>query len=272
MHNDKLRSGNSSKLDCAHLAGSLQRRPVLVGNEKRVEMTTNQFFKKILSGKMWANIAAMIIVVVLMCLGVKLGIDIYTHHGEEIEVPDVRHKLFSDAEQLLSNRGLDILITDTGYVRSLPPDCILEQLLAPGSMVKRGRVVHVIINSAHSPMLTLPDVIDNNSYREARANLVAMGFKVGPPQYVSGEKDWVYGVTCRGQNLHNGQKVSVEEVLTIQVGDGILFSDEDITYTDPVYSDEESDSLRRAMGLDGDDEVNVGSGGTDDFEVVSAPE
>lgn len=227
-------------------------------------MTANEFFKKLMSGKFWANIAAMAAVVVALCFGTKFGLDLYTHHGEEIEVPDVRHKLFSDAEQLLSNRGLVIQVTDTGYVRTLPPDCILDQITEPGTKVKRSRVIYVIVNSGHSPMITLPDIIDNNSYREARANLVAMGFKVGPPQYVAGERDWVYGVTCRGRNLHNGEKVSVDEMLTIQVGDGGMGLDEDIVYTDPEYSP--ADSLYEHSQHVREDADK------DEFEVVTGPE
>lgn len=234
-------------------------------------MTANEFFKKIMSAKLWANLGAMLLVVVLLCLGVRFGLDLYTHHGEEIEVPNIKHKLFTDAEQLLSNRGLEIEVSDTGYVRSLPPDCILDQVIAPGTKVKRGRVIYVVINSDHSPMLTLPDLIDNNSYREARANLIAMGFKVGPPQYVSGEKDWVYGITCRGQNLHNGQRVSVDDVLTIQVGDGVMNMDEDITYMDPEYPGNDNDSVN-AICKGHNQGVIEGSGGHDEFEVVTGPE
>lgn len=234
-------------------------------------MTANEFFKKIMSAKLWANLGAMLLVVVLLCLGVRFGLDLYTHHGEEIVVPNIKHKLFTDAEQLLSNRGLEIEVSDTGYVRSLPPDCILDQVIAPGTKVKRGRVIYVVINSDHSPMLTLPDLIDNNSYREARANLIAMGFKVGPPQYVSGEKDWVYGITCRGQNLHNGQRVSVDDVLTIQVGDGVMNMDEDITYMDPEYPGNDNDSVN-ATGKGHNQGVIEGSGGHDEFEVVTGPE
>lgn len=233
-------------------------------------MTASEFFKKLMSGKFWANIVAMFGAVVLLCLGVKFGLDIYTHHGEEIEVPNIKHKLFSDAEQLLSNRGLKIAVVDTGYVRSLPPDCILEQVVPAGSKVKRGRVVYVIVNASHSLMIALPDLIDNNSYREAKANLVAMGFKVGPPQYVPGEKDWVYGITCRGRNLHNGERVSVDEVLTIQVGNGEMNMDEDITYTDPEYAPS-GDSLN-TQHHHAEPEIEEGVGGKDEFEVVTGPE
>ena len=52
-------------------------------------MKANEFFRKIFSLRLWANLAAMLVVVVLLCLGVKFGIDLYTHHGEEIEVPDI---------------------------------------------------------------------------------------------------------------------------------------------------------------------------------------
>lgn len=237
-------------------------------------MKTGEFFKKFLSVRLWGNIAAMIMVVVLLCVGVKFGIDKYTRHGEEVVVPDVRRRTFADAETMLLDKGLKVEVSDTGYVRNLPPDCILEQNPEPGIAVKSGRVIHLIINSAHSPVLTLPDIIDNNSYREARAKLVAMGFTVGPPQYVKGEKDWVYGVKCKGMNIQNRQKVSVEDVLIIQVGDGMRDYEDDLMYGDEDFFG--SDSLRHPgkgthmEGVYPDD----GAGGSDidEFEVVNGPE
>lgn len=46
-------------------------------------MKTKDFFGKIFSLRLWANFLAMFLVVVLLCWGVKMGIDIYTHHGRE---------------------------------------------------------------------------------------------------------------------------------------------------------------------------------------------
>ena len=111
--------------------------------------------------RLWANLAGMLLVVVLLCLGVKIGIDIYTHHGEVIMVPDVKRKQFADAEHILAANGLGVVVSDTGYVKTLPPDCILEQSPEPGRGVKSGRVIYVVINSSHSPMLTIPDIVDN---------------------------------------------------------------------------------------------------------------
>lgn len=237
-------------------------------------MKTGEFFGKLFSGRIWANLGAMALVVVVLCVGVKFGIDLYTHHGEEIEIPDIRHKAFADAEHLLRQRGLRIAISDTGYVRTLPPDCILEQTPSAGHKVKEGRTIYVVINSSSTPSLTLPDIIDNCSYREARAKLMAMGFKVGPTEFIAGEKDWVYGVKSNGSMLHNGQKVPVNDIVILQVGDGMRDMDDSVLYEDPdMYEYGLGDSIplyppsEERHTPTTNDEGNV-----DEFEVVHGPE
>ena len=237
-------------------------------------MKTKDFFRKIFSVRLWANFAAMLLVVVLLCLGVKISIDMYTHHGEVIRIPDVRRKLFADAEHILTSNGLGVVVSDTGYVKTLPPDCILEQSPEPGRGVKSGRVVYVVINSSHSPMLTVPDIIDNCSYREARAKLTAMGFRVGTTEYIPGEKDWVYGLKSNGKLLRTGQKVSVNDIVVIQVGDGMRDLDDSVVYTEPEdYFGEYGDSLAEPAPLDdGYYSDPAQESEVDEFEVVTGPE
>jgi beta-lactam-binding protein with PASTA domain len=194
-------------------------------------------------------------VVVLLCTAVKYGIDIYTHHGEAIPIPNILHKSYADAEHILDDADLKMVVTDTGYVKNLPPDCILEQSPAPGVKVKAGHVIYVTINSDHSPTITIPDVIDNSSLREAIAKLSAMGFKLGPPQYIPGEADWVYGILVRGKHVVAGDKVSVEETLIIQVGNGQRSASDSVDYIDPASPINEENS-----------------GDLDDFEEVTGPE
>lgn len=237
-------------------------------------MKTKDFFRKIFSVKLWVNLGAMLVVVILLSLGVKFGLDIYTHHGEEIPVPDVRRKAFSDAEHILLGSRLKVVVSDTGYVKTLPPDCILEQSPEPGKKVKSGRVVYVVINSSHSPMLTIPDIIDNCSYREARAKLIAMGFRLGPTEYIPGEKEWVYGLKSKGQLLRTGQKVSVNDIVVIQVGDGMRDMNDSIIYAEPEdFYGEYGDSLAEpAYQNDGIYVDPNSSGDVDEFEVVTGPE
>ena len=165
----------------------------------------------------------------------------------------MKHKSFADAENILDKAGLKVVVSDTGYVKSLPPDCILEQTPVAGKIVKSGHVIYLVINS-DTPMLTLPDIIDNSSYRTARVKLISMGFKVGEPMYVNGERDWVYGVLCNGKSIVSGQKVSVEDILIIQVGNGMRDASDSVNYIDPIYPEEE-DAIDEFEVMDNPDRI-----------------
>ena len=205
----------------------------------------------------------MAVLIVLIILAVGYGLDFYTNHGKVVEVPNLIHKSYDESVELLDEVDLQMVVSDTGYVKSLPADCILEQSLAPGSDVKPGRIVYVTINSAHSPTLTIPDIIDNSSYREAHMKLKAMGFKLAPPEFIPGEKDWVYGIKYRNKQVAAGDRVSIEELLILQVGDGRRDLNDSVAYIDPVYKDEDDDAST---------EMPAESSEEDDFEVVTGPE
>lgn len=211
-------------------------------------MKASEFFGKFKSGYLWGNLGAMAAVVVVLAVAVKVGIDLYTHHGESIPVPNIMHMRYADATRVLDDLGLDIEVTDTGYVKKLPPGCILEQTPAAGERVKSGHVVYVTINATSSPTITLPDIIDNSSLREAMAKLTAMGFKVAMPQFIPGEKDWVYGILVRGRHVAAGDKISVDDSLVIQVGNGMRDTSDSVDYIDPVYEDD-------AFSEDGDEDL-----------------
>ena len=218
-------------------------------------MNSSDFFGKFKSLYLWGNILAMALVVLIIIIGIKYALDIYTRHGEAIPVPDIRHKSQADAERLLQDQGLAMMVTDTGYVKTLPANYILEQIPVAGEKVKSGHVVYVIINSGNTPTITLPDIIDNSSLREAIAKLKAMGFKVGPPKYITGEKDWVYGVTVRGKNVATGDKIPVDATVTVLAGNGERGADDAINYVDPVYPQDEN--------------TVEGEGDVDEFEEVT---
>jgi beta-lactam-binding protein with PASTA domain len=158
-----------------------------------------------------------------------------------------------------------VQVNDTGYVKALPPGTVLEMLPAAGTSVKSGRIIYLTINADNTPTIALPDIIDNSSLREARAKLISMGFKVGEPQYVYGEKDWVYGVIANGRHVTAGERVSVEATLTIQVGNGMRDASDSIYMTDapPQMYEEEYIDGSGAEGGAGTAEYE-----RDAFEVV----
>lgn len=230
-------------------------------------METSEFIRKFTGRYLWLNILAMVLVVVLMVVLLQVGLNVYTHHGESIPLPDVRQHRYEAALKTLEDLGMRVEVSDTGYVKTLPPGTVLTMLPAPGTRVKSGRTVYITVNAVDSPTMSLPDIVDNCSLREAQARLTAMGFKLGKPKLVSGEKDWVYGILVNGHNVTAGQKVPVDAVLIIQVGNGQRNIEDSIYMTD-VPSASNEDPFSDVYNVEPNGSVGSSTGDVDNFEVV----
>lgn len=183
-------------------------------------MTIRDFFSFRRNKFFWINIVAMVVVIGGLLFGTLKGMDIYTHHGEAVVVPDVKGLSVEEAGKVFGNRGLSYVISDSTYAKSKPAGCILDCKPAAGQRVKEGRTVYLTINTLSIPLQDVPDVADNSSLREAEARILAAGFKLNDIEYMAGEKDWVYGIKYRETMLAIGDKVPVGATLTLMVGDG----------------------------------------------------
>ncbi len=215
-------------------------------------MNVKSFFGKIFSSYLVLHLMAMIVVIALLFLGVKYGLAFYTHHGEGIVVPDVKNMSYSKARMLIEDDGLVIMVSDSGYNKKLPADYILAQSPGYGMKVKRGHVVYVTVNSPSSPSFAIPDLVDNSSQREAEAKLMAMGFRLLPAKKIQGEKDWVYGIMCRGRRVSNGDIIPIDYPLTLLVGSGTITDMDDYEYVESSFAGSEESEY-------------------DEFEEVTAP-
>ena len=167
-------------------------------------MTIKEFFSFKTNKYFWVNIIAMIVVMVVMIFGVLKWLDIHTHHGESVVVPDVKGMTVEEATKMFRNHGLVYVISDTKYVKDKAAGIILELKPGAGEKVKEGRTVYLTVNTLDVPL---------------RAILNA-GFKLNQIQLVNGEKDWVYGVKYQGRQLAAGEKIPLGASLTLMVGDG----------------------------------------------------
>jgi beta-lactam-binding protein with PASTA domain len=206
-------------------------------------MKAKEFFGKFGSTFLWANLLAMLLVIVLLALGVKYGLDWYTRHGEGVKVPKLEGMDINKARSLMEDYGLNVMVSDSGYNKQMAANSILMQNPGAGTMVKGGHTIYVTVNSPSSPSFPIPDVVDNSSYREAEAKLTALGFKLMPPEEVPGEKDWVYGILCKGRRVAAGDHISIDNPLTLLIGSGTYDSDEDIDYIEPEYRMMESGNI-----------------------------
>ena len=212
---------------------------ILLVEYRQIIMNAKNFFKKVFSRFLILHLLAMAVVVLLFCMGVYYGLNFYTHHGEGIEVPELKGMRYQKAYFLLEEKGLNIIVSDSGYNKAMPADCILAQTPGYGQKVKQGHTIYVTVNSPLSPTFAIPDIVDNSSLREAEAKLMALGFRLMPVQRVAGEKDWVYGILCRGRRIANGDRIAIDEPLTLMVGRGTLDDTDSLEYVgQPGETDE----------------------------------
>lgn len=200
-----------------------------------------EFLKSLFSWKVALNFWGAIALFIAILAGAYFALNTYTNHGEKITVPNIKKKNIKAAKKELMKQGLKILVSDTLYLKNLPAGIVLEQIPSPGRVVKPGRIIYVVVNAGRSAEKKIPDVIDNSSAREAKAKLLAEGFKRVDIQYIAGEKEWLYGIKCNNKSIKNGDMVSIEAHLILLVGDGKRDLGDSVTYIPSPYYYEPDD-------------------------------
>ena len=166
------------------------------------------------------NLAAMAAVVVAAVLITFRWIDSYTEHNIAIKVPNITGMQEQEAIEHLAQHDLEGIASDRVFIKGVPAGEITAQRPAAEAKVKRGRKIYLTVSSGNQPMITIPDVIDNSSLREAESRLRAAGFRLTPHDTIPGDLDWVYGVRYDGRELKSQERVPEGAQLTIVVGGG----------------------------------------------------
>ena len=173
------------------------------------------------------NLIAMALVVVAAILITFRWINSYTEHGVAIIVPDITGMQEEDAISKLAQHQLVGITDNYIYVKGKPVGEITAQRPAAKAKVKRGRKIYLTANSGNQPMITLPDIIENSSLREAESRLRAAGFQLTPHDTIPGDMDWVYGVRYKGRELQDHERIPEGAELTIIVGGGDKVNDQE---------------------------------------------
>lgn len=83
---------------------------------------------------------------------------LYTHLGEEEELPDVTEMSFQQAEEILDEEGFRIVFDGMKFDETYPESTVVFQNPSPYSRVKKGRRIYVRL-SAGERMIAVPSVV-----------------------------------------------------------------------------------------------------------------
>jgi len=106
-----------------------------------------------------------------------LALNLIIKQGEKVVVPNVVNKNLVEALDLLSQRGLELKKSGARNSSLIPENYVVSQDPLPGSVVKEGAPVGVVI-SLGSKISLVPEMT-GGSFREARVELTGAGLKVG---------------------------------------------------------------------------------------------
>jgi len=85
-------------------------------------------------------------------------LNVYTKHGQAIELPDYKGKPLAEARKQLEGDGFRFMLIDSMYQPNKEPLTVLDQDPKPNSKVKRNRKVYLTINASTPPLISLPDI------------------------------------------------------------------------------------------------------------------
>ena len=159
-------------------------------------------------------------IVVVMGAVALWWLDKYTHHGDEVIVPNVVNSYVEEATILAGAEGLRLQIADTTYNRRFKLGSIVEQKPAADSRTKRGGDLYVIVNAKTVRQIPLPNLRDI-SFRQAEATLRSVGLALGNVTYQSSEyKNLVLDVRKNGESVEAGKRFPEGTKIDLIVGLG----------------------------------------------------
>lgn len=177
--------------------------------------------KKIIDNVFVKNITAAIVVIALVLIATFVSINIYTNHGEYYPVPDFRGLTEDQFSQIIKEKGFRYNIMDSAHVDNFLPGAVIEQIPAPGSMVKENRNIHLTIKAIAPERVQIPNLVDY-SLRNAKVILESYGLKAGELIYVPSEyRNLVLQQLYKGKPVEPGTVVLKGSVIDLHIGEGL---------------------------------------------------
>lgn len=176
-----------------------------------------------------ANIIIIFMVAFLGLLIVFFWLNIFTRHGEWQTVPEVENMSFTNAINILHEKGFRTDIRDSVYKEDFMPGYVVEQFPKPGSQVKPGRKIFLYINAVHPREVVMDadnsgsgEALNGYSMRQGLAKLEELGFRKVNVIKVPGDNDRIIKVLANGKVVMKKEKVPVTALITVEVYDGQL--------------------------------------------------
>jgi beta-lactam-binding protein with PASTA domain len=170
------------------------------------------------SRRFWLHIILASITGLVMLYGGFLLLDVYTQHGQEVEVPDFKGIYINDLEKFVEGYSLKYEVVDSVYSNKSEKGTVMEQDPKPGSKVKNERVIYLTVNALLTKKVKMPNLIDL-SLKQASSLLETYGLKVGTLSYIEGLPP-VMEQIYQGKKISEGEMIDEGSKIDLVLGKG----------------------------------------------------
>lgn len=163
-----------------------------------------------------------IVAIVVLCFIMLKWLNVTTNHGNFETVPELTGKSINVAEIELKDNNLVMKIQDSAnYNPDYPKFSVIEQDPVAGTQVKEDRKIYITLNPSGYRKMNIPEGLIDQTFRQVKPNLEALGFKIGRISYVDNiGKDMVLKLSHKGNTLKAGDKLAKTSVIDLVLGNG----------------------------------------------------
>jgi eukaryotic-like serine/threonine-protein kinase len=168
----------------------------------------------------WLSLIIIPVVSGLIILGSIYGLDSYTSHGNETEVPDVAKKKMQEAIKILEAKGFDVIV-DSTYRDTLPPFYVIKQFPESGEMVKSGRTIQLIVNKGTAPTVEMPALLGvsvPSAIQYLERSYLKLGDTIFKPDFAVGR---ILQQLVNGKDVKAGTLLAYGTKVTLVIGSGL---------------------------------------------------
>lgn len=180
------------------------------------------FFQYIKSREFLNTALIMLVIVLAMMIVASIGLGFYTRHNQKIPVPDLQKKSIVEAESILEDIDLNLVVIDSSeFNPDFPPQSVMEQDPEAGSYVKVNRKIYLTLNPSNFLKVEVPKVLDQTK-RQVVTRLKSAGFQIGKDIKIPDiGKDVVRRMEYMGRPIKQGDYLPKNSVIDLVVGDGL---------------------------------------------------
>ncbi len=166
------------------------------------------------------QLAAMLVVCILLIFIINFFLKLYSRHGNEYEVPQIIGLTLADLATVPQSDYFEYVVIDSVFIPGKKGGEILTQDPPPNSKVKKGRKFYITVSSFNPENVSVPNLIDL-TVRQAISQLDAVGLQGGKLTFIEDmARNAVLKQTFKGDVILPNEMVMRGSMIDLVVGKG----------------------------------------------------